>query len=262
MQLIPLPKAPAPQGASGDSSLDALSCVIERVGAADFGTQALAQLNRWLPVSWWSVFRLHDDRPPTMPASGSYQMPDHTAESWKAYRESLYRQDQTFLAARDQSRHSAQMLVHWHAKDIPRQHRERIYTRHGLSERLSVIGRDGEQGLLAVNLYRHEDLRAFSDAEIDAIGSATSMLLACVKRHIALASFASEAKTSLDALTRRERDVCERLLKGWTFDGIAADMGVSPGTVKTYRNRAFDRLGIHHRNQLFALVNRTGPELA
>lgn len=55
-------------------------------------------------------------------------------------------------------------------------------------------------------------------------------------------------------LTGRERDVCERLLKGWTHDGIAADLRVSPATVKTYRDRAFARLGIHHRNELFALV--------
>ena len=39
---------------------------------------------------------------------------------------------------------------------------------------------------------------------------------------------------------------------------IAVDLGVSPGTVKTYRNRAFDRLGIHHRNELFALVAGIG----
>ena len=55
-------------------------------------------------------------------------------------------------------------------------------------------------------------------------------------------------------LTTREADVCVRLLQGMTHDGIAADLGVSLTTVKTYRNRAFDRLGIHFRNELFARV--------
>ena len=55
-------------------------------------------------------------------------------------------------------------------------------------------------------------------------------------------------------LPRREREVCERLLMGWTYDGVAADLGLSAGTVKTYRDRAFERLGIHHRNELFALA--------
>ncbi|MBL0944488.1 MAG: LuxR family transcriptional regulator [Hydrogenophaga sp.] len=256
MQLIPLPLAPsrpAPRAA-----LDTLTGFIGTVGADDFGQRALAQLNQLLLVSSWSVFRLHDDRPPSMPASGTYGLPDHTGDSWKTYRESLYQRDQTFVAARDQARHTPEMLVHWNAREIPRPHRERIYTRAGLRERLSLIGRDSEPGLLSVNLYRHEGQRPFSDDEIDAVGSATSLLLACVKRHIALSSVATQTRSALDALTRREREVCERLLKGLTYDGIAADMGVSAGTVKTYRNRAFERLGIHHRNQLFALVSRPG----
>jgi DNA-binding CsgD family transcriptional regulator len=48
-----------------------------------------------------------------------------------------------------------------------------------------------------------------------------------------------------------------RLLRGMTYDGIAADLGLSVPSVKTYRNRAFERLGIHFRNELFALVLQT-----
>ena len=56
------------------------------------------------------------------------------------------------------------------------------------------------------------------------------------------------------ALTERERAVCIRLLQGMTQDGIASDLGLALPTVKTYRNRAFARLGIHFRNELFARV--------
>ena len=59
---------------------------------------------------------------------------------------------------------------------------------------------------------------------------------------------------ALQSLAGREREVCQRLLKGWTHEGIAADLGLSAGTVKTYRDRAFEKLGIHHRNELFALA--------
>ena len=55
-------------------------------------------------------------------------------------------------------------------------------------------------------------------------------------------------------ITSRELDVCTRLLAGMTHDGVACDLGISATTVKTYRNRAFARLGIHHNNALFALV--------
>ena len=55
-------------------------------------------------------------------------------------------------------------------------------------------------------------------------------------------------------LTDRELDVCARLLQGMTQAGIASDLGLGLPTVKTYRNRAFARLGIHFRNELFAKV--------
>ena len=48
--------------------------------------------------------------------------------------------------------------------------------------------------------------------------------------------------------------MCARLLQGMTQEGIACDLGLSLPTVKTYRNRAFSRLGIHFRNELFALA--------
>ena len=60
-------------------------------------------------------------------------------------------------------------------------------------------------------------------------------------------------RDSHPTLTAREVEVCARLLTGMTQDGIASDLGLSLATVKTYRNRAFARLGIHFKNQLFSL---------
>jgi len=55
-------------------------------------------------------------------------------------------------------------------------------------------------------------------------------------------------------MTVRELDVCERLLTGMTQDGVAADLGLGLSSVKTYRNRAFARLGIRWRSQLSGLL--------
>ena len=55
-------------------------------------------------------------------------------------------------------------------------------------------------------------------------------------------------------LTDRELDVCARVLQGMTHEGIASDLSLGLPTVKTYRNRAFARMGIHFRNELFAKV--------
>ena len=41
---------------------------------------------------------------------------------------------------------------------------------------------------------------------------------------------------------------------GMTQESIASDLGLSLPFVKTYRNRAFSRLGIHFKSELFALM--------
>ena len=83
--------------------------------------------------------------------------------------------------------------------------------------------------------------------------------------HIALAKteppaqLAERLRLLRPDLTAREIDVCVRLLQGMTQEGIAVDLGLGVPTVKTYRNRAFARLGIHFRNELFALMLERQP---
>jgi DNA-binding CsgD family transcriptional regulator len=237
----------------GTTPYEAITGMISLIGSRDFANGALAQLNRWMPLCWWSVYRLFDDQPPTMYTSGSYGVADGTQDSWRVYRASLYRRDETFAAAREQTREGRSVLLHWHAKEIPLVHRQRIYSRHGLRERLSIVSSDAARALLAVNFYRHEEQPAFVDDEIDSMQRVAPLILSCVERHLSIGTDVPPSDM-LKQLTPREREVCERLLKGWTHDGIGADLGVSAATVKTYRDRAFERLGIHHRNELFALI--------
>jgi DNA-binding CsgD family transcriptional regulator len=253
MQLIDVAAVPA-QPLDGGAGESALAGLIGTIGGDRFGEEGLAQLNRWMPLCWWSIYRLFDDAPPAPHAMASFGVPDGTRRSWRVYRASLYRHDQTFHAAREFLRHRRLGLMHWHATEIPSRHRAEIYSRNGLLERLSIVAQDAGS-LLAINFYRHETQRGFSDAEIQTMRQFSRPLLACVDRHIAWRRSEPGPDVFAD-LTPREREVCERLLKGWTHVGIAADLRVSPATVKTYRDRAFERLGIHHRNELFALAIR------
>lgn len=47
------------------------------------------------------------------------------------------------------------------------------------------------------------------------------------------------------ALTTRERQVCARTIAGWSAERSAADLAIRPSTVIAYRQRAYQRLGIH-----------------
>ena len=55
-------------------------------------------------------------------------------------------------------------------------------------------------------------------------------------------------------LTGQETEVCDLIIYGQTTDGIAAEMDISVSSVKTYRNRAYKKLNITSKSELFALI--------
>lgn len=256
--------------------VDVGAALVGCVARGDFATRALAEVNRALPVAWWTVYRVFDDQPPQLCAQASHAVPDIALDCWRIYRNGVYREDTRFAeaCARAGTDGTRAVMTHCLPDDFGRAHREQIYAAHSLSERLSVVGaergeaphddeggrRHGAAPLLAVNLYRHRAQPRFSPAELDVVLGFAGTLLAVVQRHLELGPVQLAPVERLQRLcpqlTPREREVCGRLLGGMSFEGIGADLGLSVATVKTYRNRAFERLGIHHRNELFALASR------
>lgn len=209
--------------------------------------------------------------------AASHAAPDIALDCWRIYRNGVYRDDTHFAQACEHARHDEHgvrgtVMTHCLAGDFGTAHREQIYAAHSLSERLSIVSAghggagvgsgsgsgSGHCGLLAINLYRHRAQPRFDAGELDTVLGFAGSLLAVVQRHLELSAERLPAAQRLQQLcpqlTQREQAVCERLLRGLTFDGVAADLGVSATSVKTYRNRAFARLGIQHRNELFGLV--------
>lgn len=246
--------------------------LIQYIGEPDFDTLALAEINRMIPVGSWSVYRLAPNHPLAMHLSASYRVPDRTRECWQTYcRQGVYRTDTTFSTARRRAYPDHLLMGHWSAADIHPLHRDQIYIRHGLRERVSLFSVDAKGDLLAINLYRHDHQPAYTTAELTDLRALAHVISACVRRHIRWqhadevpatgeVPLRQRLRALCPALTQREIEVCERLLRGYSHDGVAADLGVSLATVKTYRNRAFTRLGIRFRSELFALVFNTQPQ--
>lgn len=236
-----------------------LADLVGAIGDGDFGARALAAINAApLRAASWSVYQLRRDQAPLLHLSGSRGVADTTRDCFAAYQRGLYRGDRSFDGVRPG--HAA--VLRMHADEAPsRDHREAIYLRHGVLERLSVVQRSDAASLLAINVYHHQHQGCFEPGEVEAFAGLAPLLLACVQRHLQLAApvatpTPADLRAALlqrcDQLTERELDVCERLLRGWSYDGIAADLGLSLATVKTYRARAFQRLGMHFKSELFA----------
>lgn len=238
-----------------------LARVVSCIGATGFAHDTLAGLGGLLAIGSWSVYELLPGRPPRMHLSASLLPVDTTAACFATYRDDgLYRQDRSFDAVRQS--HGA-ILLKTGAADMAEPHRQAIYERHAMLERLSVVQPDAGGGVLAVNLYRHQGQGCFAAADIEHLADLALPLMAAVRRHIECRGAEDPAACGREwlqrhrpGLTDRELDVLEWLLRGLTYDGIAAQLGLGVGTVKTYRARAFERLGIHFKNELFALVMR------
>lgn len=240
--------------------LAALAGVVGAVGRPPFARDALAALNRLIHVGSWSVYQVWPDRPPHMHLSASHGVADTTVECFNTYRDDgLYLRDRSFDLVRQQRVGDA-VVLRMHADEVANPaHRDAIYLRHAMVERLSLAWTLPDRSLMAINLYHHAHQGRFRAGELQHFSDAAPLLQAAVTRHIELQGKPATARDLFQrrcpALTERELDVLERLLQGMTYDGIAADMGLAIGTIKTYRARAFGRLGIHFKNQLFACIH-------
>jgi DNA-binding CsgD family transcriptional regulator len=248
--------------------LQALEGLICQIGEPTFEATLLRYLHPLVPAASYSIYQTGQDCAPQLFMSASLGVPDTTRACWKAYLSGPYLTDRSLVKNQnhDHRMQDGTMMCHTTAGEVSPEHRLRVYEAHGMAERVSVVKVDASN-VFAINLYRHTHQVPFRDAQLSEFEAMAPALIALVKKQIALAAPRLEEGASsaarwrqklhrMDAkLSVRELDVCARLLTGMTQEGIASDLGLSVATVKTYRNRAFARLGINFRNELFALVH-------
>ncbi|MDM0046239.1 helix-turn-helix transcriptional regulator [Variovorax dokdonensis] len=254
---------PAEDSAAMGAAMAAMGAMVGHLGDEAFENQLLAQLHPVLPAASWSVYQFGPASAPQLHMSASLGVPDTTRSCWNAYLSGPCRADRSLRF--DDSPVQRTHLCHITAAEVADDHRARVYEAHGMLERLSIVQHDDDDSLFAVNFYRHAHQHELSDAQIGAFEQLAPALLALARKQVSLRAKTVRRPPSPESLrerlaslspelTARELDVCARLLVGMTQDGIAEDLRLSVPTVKTYRNRAFARLGIHFRNELFALV--------
>lgn len=237
--------------------MDAVEGLISFIGSRNFGEAGINLLSRALPMQWWTAYEIFGNSVPRLLIAGNQAgVADCTSLAWSAYVAKIHTEDRSFDSIDDVCENGHPIIAYQDARDFTALHRSCIYDRYRLSGRLSVVQRQKNGRLLAINFYRDLDQAKFADKDLTEFMSAASMLMACVRRHKDLiqpeSNLISSAQPFLAALGKREREVCVRLLRGWTQEGVAADLLISPTTVRTYQERAFKRLGIKTRHQLFA----------
>ncbi len=235
-----------------------LACLL---GTSAFPGALLDCLGQWADCQHFSVLRMAGARPQLLAAGTRHPDANLVLRCGQAYIERYHQHDPLFeplLAAPGQVGH----LLAQDIRFVP--YREAIYQRHNMIERVSTLYLDEQQRPVLFNLYRHRDQGFFSDSELQMCEALSPVLLQLVRGHLALSALnrsddhEQQLLQRCPDLTTQEVNICSRLLRGMTHAGIAADLNIKESTVKTYRNRAFERLGINFRSQLFALFSAQG----
>ncbi|VTU45134.1 helix-turn-helix transcriptional regulator [Variovorax sp. PBL-E5] len=145
------------------------------------------------------------------------------------------------------------------------EYREACFTALGIRERLTVLMRCATDSWLSVHIYRIAGQPSFSAQEVDSLVGLAPVIAGCVARHYASDidgetgfrdTVTGDIGELCPSLTEREREVLMRILDGVTVNRIAEDLKLRPTTVATYRMRAYEKLGVASRRELFAAVLR------
>lgn len=237
-----------------------LTCIM---GSDGFAASLLDCLAHWVQSQHFCVLRMDKKHPSMLLAGTRHHDPRLVWRCWHAYSRQFHAYDDLYSQMQNQRQAGNGLLIgHILAEDIEfAPYREDVYQRNGMSERLSGLTWDVDGTPLLFNLYRHREAGYFDDREIAAFEQLTPALMQLLKGHLALRRGGNQPDDwqptllrSAPQLTEQELGVCVRLLQGMTHAAIAVDMGIKETTVKTYRNRAFARLDINFRSQLFALA--------
>jgi DNA-binding CsgD family transcriptional regulator len=138
-------------------------------------------------------------------------------------------------------------------------HRETCYERLGIVERLSiVVCPHGPAKPLFLNLYRTGRDGAVSGRELDSLHTLAPLLAGALARHAELVAAPVRRSTSdpFAALSARERTVIDGICAGLSTKEIAQQLDIKVTTVITYRQRAYQRLGIQRQLDLIRLLRQ------
>jgi DNA-binding CsgD family transcriptional regulator len=239
------------------------SRLVDALGAPEFGARLIGLLGDAAGAVYCGAYRFGRGRFEVLSAAGRDGTDVARGNAARYERERFWQRDWALAAADDRTRHAAgaQLIRVDPSQIADAEFREYFFRRPGIEEKLLFAGRRGDDAY-GVAVFRTG--RRFSRDAVERLSGIAEFLLSCCAKHSEALRARREACGLLaspagieerlqrrhPALTRREAQVCSRILSGFAVEAIAADLGIRPESVATYRKRAFQRMGIGSRHQL------------
>lgn len=141
-------------------------------------------------------------------------------------------------------------------------YRRTCFENPAFSRKISVAHADAGGEWTILNVYLDEqEVGQDTVRQLAAFGSLVAPFLRRRGRGVGAARFepvdqriGKKLQLRFPALTERERHVCALTMIGKTSGEIATALGIAPGTVITYRRRAYERLGVSSAASLVAEI--------
>jgi DNA-binding CsgD family transcriptional regulator len=250
------------------AAFSGLSQVVDALGQQDFGRVLGRVLRDACGAEYITGFHVSDNRAALLTTAGVHH-PDIAVEHASRYVEGEHwRRDPAVALADSHCTANSSLLVRVDPTSIgdPILQRD-FYGRARVVDKLGIYARR-ERQLFGISLLHTAESGRFTESGVDEIAALADLLVALLAKHAALRSAGAQGKAlaSVEAieqrlvdaaaflgewrLSRREREVCARILFGIAASGIAVDLGINEESVSTYRKRAYGRLGIATRHEL------------
>jgi DNA-binding CsgD family transcriptional regulator len=141
-------------------------------------------------------------------------------------------------------------------------YRQRLFADVGLDGKFAVTSR-GNRFSLYLNFYFRDFHSARAREGVNRARRIAPLLTELLRKHEMLHGSSGVVDTEksglerslakrLSVLSTRETQVCARILRGLSSEAIAGELGIRIPTVKTFRQRAYEKLSISNQRQLFA----------
>ena len=143
-----------------------------------------------------------------------------------------------------------------------------IYEKSGILEKVYGLGVCNDR-VHQLNLFRPVRKGPFSKREIDGLQRLLPLVMNLILAHFQICGGGKQRTHNrkrlitrmrqrrilqFDRLSARETRVCDLIVSGLTTEGIATALGLKVSSIKTYRNRAYRKLGISSNSQLYAMI--------
>ena len=255
-----------------------LATVVNSIGSPDFEERFVAFLSRLVPIDHCCIFTYSDKGKAGHLFTNSRMQSRDAEKLARDYVEKFHQQDPNFDYIKAMKNKKYYQFEHRDiSNDYDPAYQNHFFDRTGLIDKTSCIGQI-ENGNVYCNFYRMNDSNVYTASELKILDDLMPLATALVASHFEMCrsrglvqmdngsenivtksivhNVLSNNLEVFSKLTLRERQVCERIMLGYTAIGMGLDLDIAPTSVATYRKRAYKKLSIGSQNELFALCLR------